>query len=92
MNKRNHGIQQHVGTSFNLNISRNLGSDRKSPISSSRMNSYKTRENYNDNSYINSSMDQGNNDDDSNHSYGKDILSGLSDNKDPVSTTGFKTF
>ena len=30
--KRSH-INNNVGTSFNLNVSRNVGSDRKSPIS-----------------------------------------------------------
>lgn len=58
--RRTQGIgSQNIGTSFALNVSRNLGGGRRSPIGSSRMNSIKNKNNdYNDNSLIiNSSMD-----------------------------------
>ena len=59
-----------VANSFNLNVSRNMGSEKKSPISSSRiMNNQnnngvgnnRERSSYNDYSLVNNSLDMGGN-------------------------------
>ncbi len=70
-------MQNNVGQSFNLNVSRNIGSGTKSPINSNRI-SRRERSCYNNNSYINNSIDH--NDDDRDIGT-NDILSGLNENR-----------
>ncbi|KRX05422.1 P-loop containing nucleoside triphosphate hydrolase [Pseudocohnilembus persalinus] len=87
-----------IGTSFNLNVSRNMGSDRKSPISNRNQNmsilgqNYgQNRGSYNNYSMINNSFQQ-ENDNDISTNKENNILSQLDSSRDKENYQGFKSF